>query len=283
MYSQNPSEVCFSFLDVETTGLDPYSGDKICEIAILKTIDEKVIDDYVTLVNPGKSISTGASAVNGITDDMIRGAPFFRDIAEDVVSFLNDTVIVAHNAKFDMRFLSMELGALRLSSPEFHVIDTLRIARRYYKFYSNSLGQIARCIGLPARYEHRALADVQTTKKVFEYFLMDLGKRRGIRLNKLKDVLKLQGVDFESQEEPNRLAIPPEITIPSEIENALRTKGKLQITYVSACEEKTTRVIEPLGISVDMENVCLHAFCPLRKKKRTFRLDRILEIKPLSA
>jgi len=273
--SQNPSEVYFAFLDVETTGLDPVSGDKICEIAVIKTIDGQVADEFVTIVNPGRNISERAISIHGITQVMVNRAPLFRDIAKDLLDFLNDTVIVAHNAKFDLEFLRSELKNLNQSLPENEVIDTLGIARRYYSFPSNSLGEIARYIGLPIDEEHRALADVTTTKDIFEYFLKDL-ERRGIRLKRLKDILKLQGKSVELQ-------TTNELVLPTEIEQALRDKGKLEIKYLSAYKEETSvRVIEPFDISVSKANTYIHAYCHLRKERCTFRLDRILGIKVLA-
>jgi DNA polymerase III epsilon subunit len=273
--SQNPSEVYFAFLDVETTGLDPVSGDKICEIAVIKTIDGQVADEFVTIVNPGRNIPERAISIHGITQVMVNHAPLFRDIAKDLLDFLNDTVIVAHNAKFDLEFLRSELKNLNQSLPENEVIDTLGIARRYYSFPSNSLGEIARYIGLPIDEEHRALADVTTTKDIFEYFLKDL-ERRGIRLKRLKDILKLQGKSVELQ-------TTNELVLPTEIEQALRDKGKLEIKYLSAYEEETSvRVIEPFDISVSKANTYIHAYCHLRKQRCTFRLDRILGIKALA-
>ncbi len=275
MLSQNPSEVYFAFLDVETTGLDPVSGDKICEIAVIKTIDGQVADEFVTIVNPGRNISERAISIHGITQVMVNRAPLFRDIAKDLLDFLNDTVIVAHNAKFDLEFLRSELKNLNQSLPENEVIDTLGIARRYYSFPSNSLGKIARYIGLPIDEEHRALADVTTTKDIFEYFLKDL-ERRGIRLKRLKDILKLQGKSVELQ-------TTNELVLPTEIEQALRDKGKLEIKYLSAYKEETSvRVIEPFDISVSKANTYIHAYCHLRKERCTFRLDRILGIKVLA-
>jgi len=266
----------FSFLDVETTGLDPSGGDKVCEIAIVKTLDNKIVDQLVTLINPGRTIPPRAVSIHGITDLMVRRSPFFRDVADEVTEFLKDSVIVAHNAVFDLEFLDAELRNLRLTLPQCNVIDTLGIARRYYSFPSNSLGQIARTVGIQTASEHRALADAVTTKGVLEYFLTDLG-RRGIRLKKLKDVLKLQGKAVE-------LKSSNELVLPSEIEEALRVKGKLRIKYLSAYKEETsTRVIEPFEISVSKENTYIHAFCHLRKERCTFRLDRILDIKAVSS
>lgn len=272
----DPSEVPFAFIDVETTGLDPSHGDRICEIAVLKTVNGTVIEEFSTLVNPGRSIPQSAVSVHGITDTMVRRSPFFRDIARDLLSSVKDTVIVAHNARFDLGFLSAELGNMKITLPGNNVVDTLGIARRYYTFPSNSLGQIARYIGLPAESGHRALADVMTTRDVFQYFLSDLA-RRGIRLKRLKDILKLQGKSVEVERRG-------EIVLPSEIEHALRVKGKLRIKYLSAYNEDTsTRVIEPYDISVTKESTYIHAFCHLRKERCTFRLDRILEFKTVTS
>ena len=272
----SPSEVPFAFLDVETTGLDPATGDRVCEIAVLKTVNGEEVDRFVSLVNPGRSIPLGAVTVHGITDIMVSRAPFFRDIANDLLSFISGAVIVAHNARFDLAFLRMELSNLGLALPQTDVIDTLGIARRYYSFASNSLGHIARDIGLPAASAHRALADVQTTRSVFEYFLMDLS-RRGIRLKRLKDVLKLQGetVVVESV---------TQMVVPWEIEESLRVRGKLRIKYLSAYRnETTTRVIEPLEISARRGGTYLYAYCHMRKERCTFRLDRILDMQIITA
>lgn len=275
MSAQNPAEAYFAFLDVETTGLDPNSGDKICEIAVIKTVGGEVADEFVSLVNPGRSIPERAISIHGITQSMVNRAPLFRDIADDLLEFLHDTIIVAHNARFDLEFLRSELNNLNLSLPENSVIDTLSIARRYYTFPSNSLGDIARYIGLPIDKQHRALADVTTTKDMFEYFLKDL-ERRGIRLKRLKDILKLQGKSVE-------LKSSNELVLPNEIERALREKTKLEIKYLSAYKEETsTRIIEPFDISASKTNTYIHAYCHLRKEKCTFRLDRILGIRALA-
>ncbi len=271
---QKPRDAVFAYLDVETTGLDPVNGDRICEVAVVKTKNGAIIDSYETLVNPGIPIPTGATSVNGITDQMVLKSPFFRNIARELLAFIDSSVIVAHNAKFDLSFLRTELSSLRLNLPDQHVIDTLQIARRYYNFPSNNLGQIARFIGIPIETEHRALADVMITRDLMEFYIRDLTKR-GIRLKKLKDIIKLQGQSVELEEDKG-LVLPPTI------EEALRNRDKLQIKYLSAYgEDTTTRVIEPLEISVSRNNTYIHAYCHLRKERCTFRLDRILEVKNL--
>ena len=275
MLPQDPSQVYFAFLDVETTGLEPAAGDKICEIAVIKTINGEIADEFATLINPGRSIPERAVSIHGINQAMVHGAPLFREVANDLLDFLQDSIIVAHNARFDLEFLKTELRSLSISLPEYDVIDTLGIARRYYTFPSNSLGDIARHIGLPLDKQHRALADVTTTKDIFQFFLKDL-ERRGIRLTRLKDILKLQGKSVELRESN-------ELILPAEIEHALREKSSLEIKYLSAYKEETsTRIIEPFDISVSKTNTYIHAYCHLRKERCTFRLDRILDIKTVA-
>jgi DNA polymerase III epsilon subunit family exonuclease len=275
MISKNLEEITFAFLDVETTGLDPYWGDRICEIAILKTKGAKVLDRFETLINPGRTIPRQATSVNRITDDMVKNAPFFRDIAWNILNFLKDSVIVAHNAPFDLGFLVAEFSSIKLSSPENEVIDTLGIARRYYSFPSNSLGNIARYLGISTMGEHRAFGDIRITREVFEYFLMNL-ERRGLRIERLKDVLKLRG-------RPVSFKVSNELVLPPTIEEALGSKGKLQIKYLSAYKDTTTtRLIEPLEVNVNRGWTYVIAYCHIRKEKCTFRLDRILEAKKIS-
>jgi len=272
MLCNNDEDIEFTFLDIETTGLDPFVGDKMCEIAILKTRGCKVLDRLETLVNPGISIPPKASSINRISNDMVKKSPFFRNIAFKVKSILEDSIIVAHNARFDLGFLFVEFNNLKLSPPENTVLDTLRIARRYYDFPSNNLGDIARSIGISTLSEHRAFADVRITKDVFEFFISDLN-RRGIRIKSLKDILKLQG-------EPLKFDRPSEVVLPQAIEGAIRTRGKLQITYLSAYSDVTTkRIIEPIEVNLRRSNTYLLAYCHLRKEKCSFRLDRILEVK----
>ncbi|MDA2918184.1 WYL domain-containing protein [Desulfobacterota bacterium AH_259_B03_O07] len=272
MLSTSLTDIHFSYLDVETTGLDPYSGDRICEISIVKTRGKKVFDKFETLINPGRIIPTRAASIHRITDDMVMKAPFFRDIALNVRNILENSIIVAHNAKFDLEFLHLEFNNLKLVPPENKVVDTFGIAKRYYSFPSNSLVEIAKCLGISTLSNHRAFADVRITIQVFEYFLRDL-KRGGMRIKSLKDVLKLSGSSVKI-EGPKNLVIPPEI------EEALRIKGRLKIRYLSAYSDTTTtRIIEPIEVNLSRRNTYVLAYCHLRKQRCNFRLDRILEVK----
>lgn len=154
----------FVAVDVETTGWEPESGHRICEIALLRFLRGDVIDSIVSLVDPGRAISPGASAVNGITDAMVAGAPSFAELLPRVLAFLGDDPLVFHNAPFDLSFLRAESRLAGAEWPANPVIDTLLLARRSGRFRDNSLSAVCRDLGIAARF-HRAEADAWAAGK----------------------------------------------------------------------------------------------------------------------
>jgi len=104
----------FAFLDVETTGLSPWFGGRICEIGIVRCDGEKTVETFDSLLNPEKPITPVAARVNGLKDADLIDAPKFADIAEQVVMLVRGAVIVCHNIPFDLGFLSSELERIKL-------------------------------------------------------------------------------------------------------------------------------------------------------------------------
>lgn len=122
-------EVTFTILDVETTGLNPHFGDRICEIALLRCQGGTEISRFHSLVNPRRPISPGAFAANRIKDEDLIDAPLFSEIAATVLQVIGDSVIAAHNAPFDLAFLASELTISRLPLVDNPVVDTLALSR----------------------------------------------------------------------------------------------------------------------------------------------------------
>ena len=100
--------------DLETTGINP-ERDSIIEISALKVKDHRVVEEFSTLVNPGRHIPAGATAVNGITDDMVADAPLIEEVLPQFLEFCQGCVPVAHNAGFDMSFIMENARRLGLS------------------------------------------------------------------------------------------------------------------------------------------------------------------------
>ncbi len=255
-----------AFLDVETTGLTPEVGDRVCEIAIAQTRAEAVEDTWSSLVNPERPISPGAFAVNQIRDRDVRGAPFFAELADKVQLRLDGRVIVCHNAPFDLGFMRSELGRIGRRLQALTVIDTLQIARRCFRFRSNSLSSVAESLGIATPRAHRALSDALTTHAVFLEFAESL-KARGVQT--LEDLLRVQDGAVATG---GAASVP----LPPQVEEALQNGKRLFLVYLDARGNKSERWVTPEEVIGDGPDLTLVAFCHLRLERRQFRLDRIV-------
>jgi len=185
MSGTNFSEITWTFLDVETTGLDPSLGERICEVSILRCRNGEVLEKFQSLIDPRKTISPEAQAVNGITPEMLQGKPSFSETAPKILSMIQDSVIVCHNAPFDIGFLKTEFGRLGQSLPPLTVVDTLKLARKHFRYAKNSLGYLARELGVPSEGWHRAENDTMILKNVFDLFMKELSRRGPLELEEL--------------------------------------------------------------------------------------------------
>lgn len=149
----------FIAFDLETTGIRPVT-DMIVEIGAVKFEGAHPLEGYGTLVNPGCAIPAGASAVNGITDDMVRGKPLVEEVLSDFADFCGDLPLVAHNAPFDYKFLRSDIERHRAKAPTGAVLDTLPLARKLFPGLPNyKLGTLVRYFKFPSGTFHRAEED----------------------------------------------------------------------------------------------------------------------------
>jgi DNA polymerase-3 subunit epsilon len=267
-------DLTLAFLDVETTGLSARYGDRVCEIAVVRSHLDLVQSTFQSLVNPERSISPGASAVNHLSDEDVRDAPRFGELADTVLSVLRGAVVVCHNAPFDIGFVATEMRRVPREFSAPMVIDTLALARQCYTFRSNSLPRVASALGIPTPNAHRALGDAVTTREVYLRFVEDLW-RKGVRT--LEDLLRLQGGSLPSAARPAQ--IPADVPLPPAIAEAMEEGKRLFLAYVDGRGEKTERWVTPQEITVNGDTLYLVAFCHLRDEIRQFRLDRIIEMK----
>ena len=164
-------EASFTIFDFETTGLYPYSGDKICEIGAIRTVPgSKPNRRFHSLINPGRSISYGAFLVNNITEEMVQDAPKIDEVLPHFMDFIEGSVLVAYNAGFDIGFLECALGEEEKDIlKNYHIVDALKLARRLFPgLVSYSLGNVARSLGIRPLREHRAIADASMTLQIFQ-------------------------------------------------------------------------------------------------------------------
>ncbi len=172
-------DTTYCVLDLETTGLS-FRTEKITEIGIMKIKNGEIIDSFETFVNPEKPIPYEVVEVTKITDDMVKDAPTIKEIFPKVLEFLGDSVLVAHNADFDIGFLKHNAAQLGYKF-DYTYIDTLRLAKDLFPNYKKyKLGIIAENLGIKVEVAHRALDDVDTTVKVFN-IMMKMLKEKGAK------------------------------------------------------------------------------------------------------
>ena len=153
----------FAVIDVETTGFSPGKGDRVIELAIAR-VDQngRIEDEYATLLNP-EGRDTGAVFVHGISNDAVRSAPLFDDVAADILARLDGAVIVAHNAVFEERFLAAELARIGLNTPPLPALCSLWLGQQTFDTPNHKLGTLAEHAGIPLVDAHAALGDVRAT------------------------------------------------------------------------------------------------------------------------
>lgn len=170
-------DTIYCVLDLETTGFSPVT-EKITEIGIMKLQDGKVIDEFSCFVNPQKPIPARVIEVTNITDDMVKDSETIDVVFPKMLDFIKDSVLVAHNAEFDINFLKHNAVTLGYEF-DYTYLDTLSLAKELFpEFKTYKLGRIAKNLGITVEVAHRALDDVATTVKIFNVML-DTLKQRG--------------------------------------------------------------------------------------------------------
>ncbi|MFP9097737.1 exonuclease domain-containing protein [Flavobacterium sp. RHBU_24] len=153
----------YAIVDIETTGGNA-SGSRITEIAIIIHDGTDVLERFETLVNPQKEIPLPIFALTGINDEMVRDAPVFDDIAQQVFELLKGRIFVAHNVNFDHSFVRHELGRAGLKWSAKNKLCTVRAARKIKPgLPSYSLGNLCKALDIPLLAAHRAGGDADAT------------------------------------------------------------------------------------------------------------------------
>jgi DNA polymerase-3 subunit epsilon len=158
-------------LDTETTGLDPMGGDRLIEIGCIELVNRfptgQVFHRYV---NPDRDVPLAAFEVHGLSNEFLKDKPRFDDICDELIAFLGDAPIVAHNAAFDLAFLNAELERCgRTLMARERLVDTLLLARRRHPAGPNRLDDLCARYGIDnsRRTRHGALLDAEILAEVY--------------------------------------------------------------------------------------------------------------------
>lgn len=176
-----PLRTEYVIFDVETTGLSPLNGDKIIEIAAIRLKENKIVETFESLINPGRGIPIEAQRVHGITPELVMNAPTAEEVLPQMISFIGGACLVGHNIKFDLDFLCYELSlAGRRLRDETPALDTLKMSKKLMAHLrTHRLSHLAHSFGIKVNETHRALADVQLTVAVLQR-LIDVSMDQGL-------------------------------------------------------------------------------------------------------
>lgn len=161
------------FLDTETTGLNPLTGDRIVEVACIEMVNRRLSDRYLHFyINPERSSSDEAVRIHGLTDSFLSDKPVFSQVAQDLIRFLGGAEVIIHNAAFDVGFLDEEFrrcGLSSLRSVVGGVTDSLAMARELFPGKANSLDALCKRLEVDNRSRtfHGALLDAQLLAEVY--------------------------------------------------------------------------------------------------------------------
>lgn len=162
----------FTVIDIETTGLKA-GRDKITEIAIVKFDGSEIIDTFQTLINPEIRIPSQITRLTGISNEMVEDAPYFYEIAKDIVEWTAESVFVAHNVNFDYRFIQEEFRSLGFTFSR-KKLCTVRMSKKAFPgLRSYSLGNLIREFGIEVTDRHRALDDALATTELLRKIMHD--------------------------------------------------------------------------------------------------------------
>lgn len=174
--------------DIETTGFSP-QNDRIIEIGAVKLRNNKIVDKYSQLINPTINIPEKIVEITGIDNNMVKDKPELAEIFDDFISFIGDSVLVAHNASFDMSFIKTkgsELG-YDIRNP---VLDTLQLSRNIFRdLKSHKLKALAKHLGVSLENHHRAVDDSMATSEILLKFIEILYNRGFKKLAEINNLL----------------------------------------------------------------------------------------------
>lgn len=205
-------------LDTETTGLDAASGDRVIEVAAIELFNFLPTGGtFHKVIDPEREVPEDSTRIHGFTTEMLRGKPRFADIVDELLEFIGESEIVAHNAPFDFGFLDAEFT--RCGMPKLdraRMVDSLDIAKRRYPGLPNSLDALCRRLGVDnsMRTSHNALLDVKLLAEVFLQLMG--GKQPGLDL--AAAVVRRSGPALSAEDAP--LARTPRPIVPTEAELA---------------------------------------------------------------
>jgi DNA polymerase III subunit epsilon len=257
------AEVTFVVVDLETTGGSP-AGAHITEVGAVKIRGGEVIGEFQTLVNPAEPIPPFISVLTGITDQMVADSPRIASVLPAFLEFARNSVLVAHNAPFDISFLKAAAALTGHSWPSFRVIDTAHLARQLIsreEAPNRKLSTLARLFGAATTPDHRALHDARATVDVLHGLFARVGNLGVVTLEELSTFSsRVSPAQRRKRHLADGLPSAPGVYLFKDIQGHVLYVGTSQDiqrrvrTYFTASEQRT-RMAEMVAIAASVTPV----------------------------
>lgn len=262
-------EIDFCAFDVETT--DSEQGVHLVELGASRfRLAEECGEPFTTLVNPGVPISPFVIDIHGITDDMVRDAPYAPQALEAFFAFAEDCVLLAHNASFDTGVVSQELTRHAMPVPGFPILDTLSLARRYLRDMPDyRLSTLAERLGLFTQCAHRGLPDALAARDIFRASVKSIEGWEGLTLASLMRKGRRCAFQHYSLEGAD---LPPHLEI-------IREARKVRIVYAGGSRGPAPRLVTPRYLYESNGRVYLRAYCHESCVVKHYLVERIAEVR----
>ena len=200
------------FIDTETTGLNHQNGDRIIEFGAVETVNRKVTNNNLHFYfNPGVEVTEGAFKIHGISNDFLKDKPRFEEKVQDIISYVKESRVIIHNAKFDTAFINLELSLLKeknYQNIEYYceIFDSLVMARKIHPGQKNSLDALCARYGVNNKHRkfHGALLDAELLAEV--YLMMTGGQTNLFSdSDNFIDSMKVKKLNFLKKESNTKL------------------------------------------------------------------------------
>lgn len=266
-------------LDLETTGLSPLT-DRIIEFAAIKIIPEDQsigVWSLTTFLNPEIPIPPRTTLIHGITDEMVLNAPTISSIKSDMLQFFSNLPIVAHNAKFDLGFIVNHFLKHQIPLPPQDIYCSCKLSRHTHsEFKNHKLSTLASNLNIPLLRHHRAYDDALASLKIFIHSLIRINNNHGHMTT--PHLLKRHGYIFNltqfeklsSEEFPHEL---------DGLEKLTREGAVIEILYTGGSYKNAFRPVKLSGLLNTPDGNVLYAKCLLSHVQKSFKLNKIKEIR----
>lgn len=262
------TDAAFCAVDVETTGL--FIGSRLVEIGAIR-LDQGGVSELQFLVDPLEPINPMATAIHGITDEMVVGFPPPQEAVALLLEFMGDAVFIAHNARFDVRIIGMELARAGFPQPDNHVVDTVLLARRLFRGLPDyRLDTLARFLGIDRSVAHRGLPDAAAAMEIFLRYLDD--SAAGFFVSDIPGFLG-RFSDLAPR-------IDVELTgAAADLVELAAKRIMVEIIYRGGTDPMIPRMITPISLYERASISYMRAYCHRTGMTKVFRVDRVVEVR----